>query len=579
MSIALGRQSAARPVAPEPTGQLTVDEVAQLLATVDPESFYRQAEVIDGLVNHLQDTVDRYRNQLRHLEQAWGGGGTAQADRLDSLGWQVDGLLNALREPSYPTLLRQAGDAAAESRQRLQLLQQHGQAVPTPEHAAAPTPRDAVAPAAPPPAGQSDDDHKAQQILQDLSDVYSRVGRELSMLPERTAMGTAVPGLVARDAPAMLRASVQHTSPGTGSVSDNTTPVTVAPAHTTRHRSWLCVAPDAFLPASVLPQSAPSGTVSAASGVGEPRPRRHKSEFTRYATAVVAPAPETSTLSTDRKTQHRSDMSDVDTGLSGTGTPEVNALLSAGGVLRSAHPVVGLGQASMGGVDQSVLIDVSPWQGSHGIRHVMLTSTGVSRTVAAVPATVSAGAPDPTVASDIASGLPTAVSHGPVTSTVTTTLTTTTGAATGPQTPAVLKTATAHLSLPGMDIVPAGTPAPAPVLSSHSVFTPVSGSTASLPAVSTGSGATGLTSAASITVGSGLPPAQLGAQGPTTMPGPVPGGGGGGPDLAGTRQHAVQLIAEREHWMPTDTTTSALGRKAPARHDPGKFVVLERSDC
>jgi uncharacterized protein YukE len=578
VTIALGRRTASQPAPQQPTGpQLSVDQVAQLLATVDPESFYRQADLVDGLVNHLQDTVDRYRNQLRYLEQAWGGVSKSQSDRLVWLGLQVDQLLSALREPSYATLFRQAGDAAAASKQRLVLLrQQQNQPAPTTrptapagspatqpvvaatQHPTVPTPAAALAQ----PPGHSDDDQKAQQILQDLSDAYGRVGHDFSPLPERTALGNHVPGLVPRETPSALLTAAHHAVPAHGSSGGHTSTGATPHAHLTRHdTTTLNTTPDAFLPPSVLTRN----TLPVAPASGSGHAPRSRSVHAGYATMADQPESAPSTVGRDRGTTQRTEVTTVDTSTADSGTPQVNSLLSSDGVIRGARNDVVLATDSTSNPPTAATTTAPP------------------------PVTVAAG---PTTTATQATGGQTtvsAVSHGPTaptTASATTASTTPTNPA-SPTTPVSqptdLPTAkTVSTSMLSMDTGANPAPAPAPTLPAHPAPTAVSGAAPASPEFAANVRTPDVGSVALTTTGAGQPAAAFGAGGaPAGMAGmgATPTGmAGGGSDLAGPRPHSVVLIAGREHWTPADNTP-VLGREAPAQHEPGKHMVPERSDC
>jgi hypothetical protein len=169
-SDVLGRGNT--PTPPDATGQQHFEAVAKQIATAKAEDFYRQSQTISNVVEHLRYIVDQFRKNRRHLDEAWAGSGHAWSDRLATLTNEIERLLQTL--PAYVALLNQAGDAVADSQQRLRVLKQQR----------------AQDPAA---ANDPQFDYQAQQILNGLSNAYAQVGNGMAQLPEQTALGNRIP--------------------------------------------------------------------------------------------------------------------------------------------------------------------------------------------------------------------------------------------------------------------------------------------------------------------------------------------------------------------------------------------------
>lgn len=179
--------------------QLTLDVVAQQVNAGDPEGFYQQAQAFDKVANDLQDTVDQFRGFARGVRGGWSGD-TAEAAQayMDSVAAQAVRLLATMSHPNYGDLLRQAGDALANSQRQLALL------------LAARTQR---------PTDRTQYDYQARIILNDLSETYVIVGNQLAEMPGLTNLpGQAPPPPhmtgIPYQAPASGGQSTSDTGPG-----------------------------------------------------------------------------------------------------------------------------------------------------------------------------------------------------------------------------------------------------------------------------------------------------------------------------------------------------------------------------
>lgn len=174
----LGRPETVDPLTPPDTStQVNLDTAYQELMDANPNDFYDQAGTFDTIANQLSDHAGQFGNQVRNLNEVWDGSGwTGYSDSVGDLNGHVTSLIQALRDPDYATLLRQAGDALASGQQRINALksQRDQQVTSDPTGAANDAPRY---------------DYLAQQIMQDVQNKYVQIGQGLSHLPDYTSQG------------------------------------------------------------------------------------------------------------------------------------------------------------------------------------------------------------------------------------------------------------------------------------------------------------------------------------------------------------------------------------------------------
>jgi len=189
---------------------LTVDQLAQLINEISPETFYQQAQDFDHAAWRLQEVLDAFRHESRLVQEAWTGQISESFENLtQGVSSTITTVLQLMQNPGYGTRLRQAGDALATSQQRLKDLQaqQTQQATTIP------------APGAPPPEAVAQGNQQlALQIMHDLCTAYRDIGIGITPLPET---GNP-PGKEVVDGPL----GDDGTSGGSTSVERNTPPPT-----------------------------------------------------------------------------------------------------------------------------------------------------------------------------------------------------------------------------------------------------------------------------------------------------------------------------------------------------------------
>ncbi|MDQ7810867.1 hypothetical protein Q5425_44700 [Amycolatopsis sp. A133] len=99
---------------------LTFDQLAQLVEEVSPDAFYERAAAFDTAMARFEQLQDDLGAQTRHLWEAWSG---RIAEAFDEVVREVSGrtgaVVHAMADPGYGAVLRRAGDALTQARQRV----------------------------------------------------------------------------------------------------------------------------------------------------------------------------------------------------------------------------------------------------------------------------------------------------------------------------------------------------------------------------------------------------------------------------------------------------------------------------
>jgi uncharacterized protein YukE len=160
------------PVVDPELQNLTFDQLAQLVEEVSPDALYESAAAFDAATARFEQVQDDLDGQSRHLWEAWSG---RIAESFDDVVRRVSGrtgaVVQAMADPGYGAVLRRAGDALTQARQRVQDLRAQN---------------------------RQNDVEAARQVLYDLGTAYRDLGAVLSPVPDA---GTGLPSAESRSAP------------------------------------------------------------------------------------------------------------------------------------------------------------------------------------------------------------------------------------------------------------------------------------------------------------------------------------------------------------------------------------------